>query len=366
MRRAACCLTVAVVVALGGCPGVEPKPDVSLPPVDSTLGGVEVARIDDVGDVRGLAVDGAFLYVAHDGGLSIYDVQDPASPVAVTTVDTGRVDAVAIADGRAYTIDIGASHTLSVVDVSTPASAEVVDSAHAISLTFGGIAAQPGLLWHAVGSNPPSQLYYDLDELSACDAPDRERGAMDAHLAGDRAFATTHFDDYAGDGFDGNGAFGLSVFAVEARDGACPGVELTDIVFFDTHAKNRSEYERSSNSDLQVDYDVDAQLLYVTGEQRLRVLDVDAQGLATELDTIDIPEVLDVSISPTGGGAAIAGLANGDFQIIDARTPAVLRYAGAVETPGIARVVAAVAGTGYFFVGDSDAGVAVVLVAEGL
>ena len=361
-------IATGVAAVLAGCPSVEPKPDVSYPLIESGLGGVEVARIagPEIGDVRDLAVDGATLYVAHDGGLVLYDVTDPASPVVVSTLAMGRVDAIAVNEGRVYAIDIGGTHTLSVIDVSDPGSAAIIDSTRAVSLTFGGIAAGPGLLWHAVGSNPPSQLYYDLDELSACDAPDRERGAMAAWLEGDRAFATTHFDDFSGDGFDGNGAFGLSIFEIDQRDGECPGVELTDIVFFDTHAKNRSEHERSSNSDLQAAYDAPSQLLYLTGEQRLRVLDIDGAGHARELDALDMPEVIDVAIAPMFGGGAIVGLANGDFQIVDARAPAVLRYAGGVATPGTARVVAASVDGTHFFVGDSDAGVAIIRVADGL
>lgn len=352
-----------LVTLLAGCV-VEPRPVVPLPTPDGSLRAEIVARLGaetGLRDVRNLMVSGETLLVADAGGLFVFGLTDPGAPVLLSKVAPGPVDKVAARDGRAYTIDVAGSDRLRAFDISAPTAPVETASLPAITRTFGGLAARPGLLWHAVGSSPPSRIYFGdpIDRSASCAAPDRERGAMDVWLAGDRAFQSVHFDDYAGDGFDGNGGFGLAILDIDSDGGTCPRVSVADVVLAPTHSLNRSRHERPSNSDLQVDYDADRSVLYMTGEQRLRLLAIDAGGHAAEMARLDLPEVLDVAIRPEGGGA-VAGLANGDFLLVDARLPDHPSLSAVVATSGIARSVAASGTSPHFYVGDSEGGVLVV------
>lgn len=74
---AGCC------VALLGAAGCIGKPDVSLPPVTSTLSATVIAEVppgDGPADVRTLTWAPPLLYVADGDGLFVLDMTDPAVP----------------------------------------------------------------------------------------------------------------------------------------------------------------------------------------------------------------------------------------------------------------------------------------------
>ncbi len=81
----------------------------------------EVGFYDTPGSAQGVAVSGAYAYVADDGaGLRVVDVSNPAQPREVGFYDTpGWAEGVAVSGAYAYVADYGAG--LRVVDVSNPA-----------------------------------------------------------------------------------------------------------------------------------------------------------------------------------------------------------------------------------------------------
>lgn len=336
MRRG---LVVGAVLACAGCP--PPNVETELPALSGALTAEIVSTLGGPGgprDPRALVVVGTVLYVADVDGLFVYDVAVPAAPTLLATV-AGRVDDIAVDGNRAYTIQISGTHRLTEIDVSTPAAPQVLREVASRTLVFGGIAARSGLIWHAVGANPPSRVFRDLGS-EHCDAPDRERGAMDIWLGDGLAFETIHFDDFAGDGLDGNGAYGLASFVIENSPGRCPSVTLGAVLFFETHAKNRSQFERGSQSDLQAALHPGGGLIYVTGEQRLRSVAVDAEGRMTELDALPIPDVLAVAVDASRANREVIAVGNGDLVLVDARDPAALEAAVIVPSSGITRAVA--------------------------
>lgn len=362
MRRPATALVLALV---SGCPPA--KPEVALPPASGALELEVVAELgaaEGLADVRALALAGTILLVGDAEGLFLFEVGDPAAPQPLGSLRDRPVDDVVASGTLAFTIDINGSHILRALDLSDPREPRTAAETEAVSLIFGGLAIDDGLLWHAVGSNPPSRLYRDPASLSStCTGPDRERGAMDVWLHGDLAFESVHFDDFAGDELDGNGAFGIVVWRVE-RVTDCPDIELADILYADTHAQNRSAFERSSASDLQVWFDASRSGLYATGEQRLRSLEVASDGQLSELDALELPEALGVSGDPNGPAGTVVAVTNGDLLLVDARQPAALELAAVLETPGIARAALAAGDGAHFFLGDSDSGVLVVRYGE--
>ena len=183
---------------------------------------------------------------------------------------------------------------------------------------------------------------------------------MEVSIVGDLAFVSVHFDDFAGDSLDGNGAFGIAIFEIEEQTSGCPIITPAEIILSPTHFRNRSEFERSSSSDLQVAYDPDRRALFMTGEQRVRRFKLNEDLQAEEQTHLELPEVLDVAVDTSGSDGPVLGLANGDFLLVDAREDGALHFAGLVETPGVARVVAAAGDGAHFFVGDSEGGIAVI------
>ena len=352
---------VAVLVPAAGCPPA--KPDVALPPLSGSLELEVVAALgpaEGLSDVRALALTGTVLLVGDAEGLFLFDVADPTGPQSLASMRDRPVDEVTASGPTAFTIDVAGSHVLRAVDLSDPAAPRTAAEVDAVTLIFGGLAVDDGLLWHAVGSNPPSRLHHDLGDLSrSCDAPDRERGAMDIWLHGDLAFEAIHFDDFAGDELDGNGAFGIAVCRVE-RGGDCPDIELADVLYADTHDQNRSAFERASASDLQVWFDGTSSRLYATGEQRLRSLEVASDGQLSELDALDLPEALGVAGDPAGPAGTAVAVTNGDLLLVDAGQPDALELAAILETPGVTRAILAAGDGAHFFAGDSEGGVLVV------
>jgi hypothetical protein len=352
---------IAIVALAAGCP--PGKPDVALPPASGALELEVLASLgpaEGLADVRALALAGPLLLVGDQEGLFLFDVADPEAPVALGSLTDRPVDDVVVSGQLAFTIDISGSHRLRALDLVDPRAPSVRAETESVTLTFGGLAVGDGLLWHAVGSNPPSRLYRDPAGLGAsCTGPDRERGAMDVWLHGDLAFESIHFDDFAGDDLDGNGAYGIAVWRV-ARGSGCPSIELADVLFADTHARNRSAFERSSASDLQVWFDASARRLYATGEQRVRSLEVAPDGRLTELDALDLPEALSVAGDPTGPSGTALAVTNGDLLLVDAARPDRLELAAVLETPGVTRAVIAAGDGAHFFAGDSERGVLVV------
>ncbi len=350
---------VAMVPALAGCPPT--KPVVELPPVTGALTTTVVGALAGAGgprDPRALVVAAGTLYVGDVDGLFIYDLGDPAAPTLRARILDRRVDDVAVLGDRAYTIDVDGSHLLAELDVADPGAPRVIGERESQTLIFGGLAARPGLLWHAVGSNPPSRLYLDGDRT--CRAPDRERGAMDIWLDERWAYETVHFDDFAGDGLDGNGAFGLVTFAIDPSPSGCPRITPADILYFDDHDQNRSALERRGASDLQVGIEPGSDRIFVTGEQRLRSVAVGADGRMTELGALPLPDALAVAVDGTVPGQPVAAVSNGDVLLVDARSPTALALGSVVETLGDSRALAFAGDGRHLYAASEDAGVIII------
>jgi hypothetical protein len=183
---------------------------------------------------------------------------------------------------------------------------------------------------------------------------------MELNMVDGLAFASTHFDDFSGDGLDGNGTFGVAIFEVESQASGCPRITPREVIVSPTHFLNRSAYERGASSDLQTTYDPESRSLFMTGEQRVRLFELSNDHRATELADLDLPEVVDVALDLSFAGGRVLGLANGNFLLVEASTGDELSFAGEVETPGNARVVAPAGDGRHFFVGDSKGGIAVI------
>ncbi len=349
-------LTIALVTMLViGCTPTPGKPDVQLPPVQSNDYQAQSVLTFFAGrNVRELEVVGTTLYVGHDLGLALFDIASPANPLLLSELSLHRADSIATDGQTLYAIDISGTNALSTIDVSAPTTPELIASDDATTLTFGGLALNDDLLWRAVGSNPPSQVYQRQAPLTSCNAPDKERGVMDVWLTPHWGFASVHFDDYAGDGLDGNGSYGMVAYRLTTTND-CPTLESTDIFFFDTHAKNRSTYERSSNSDLQFASLANLDRIYLSGEQTLRSLSFDQDsgtfGLLAELP---IPELLDVDVAVTSEGDELLGLANGNFQLVDAANHASLLYVQEVSTSDVSRLVRDARDGRHFYIAGDD------------
>jgi hypothetical protein len=344
----------AATLALAGCPPA--KPEVALPPASGAIA-AEVLGTVAARDPRELLVDGDRLYVGDGDGLAVFDVGDPAAPALLGRALARPVDALAVAGARAYTIDIGGSGLLAELDVGGGAPMLLREVASP-TFTFGGLAARPGLVWHAVGSSPPSRLYRDVGG-APCDAPDRERGAMDVWLTARWAFETVHFDDLAGDGLDGNGAYGLVSFAVDDAGAGCPRARAADTFFFATHARNRSRFERGSASDLQVAAIDDGATLYVTGEQQVRRLAVAADGALREEAALDLPEALSVAADVDDRARPVIAVGTGALQLVDDEGGR-LELAATVAPPGVIRAVAFAGDGGHLYAASDEAGVVIV------
>lgn len=347
-----------MAVALLACAGCPPdKPAVELPAPSGAVRAVllPLELVPGPRDVRTLRVESERLYVGDADGLWIYGITDPASPVLLGRVAGPPVDDLAVVGSRVILLEIAASAPLRAVDLADPGSPQLTAEVPATTLTFGGIAARSDVVWHAVGSNPPSTLFTGPDLATGCDGPDAERGAVGVWLDDRFAYETVHFDDYAGDGLDGNGAYGLVSYRL-GRDGACPEATPADIFFFDTHSRNRSQFERSSAGDLQLAFLDDT--VFATGEQQVRRLDVDASGRFSERGAVPIPDALQVTVDAAGPCGPVLGVANGDVVLVCAAGE--LEVAALVVTPGITREVAAAGDGRHLFAADEITGLAVI------
>lgn len=79
-----------------------------------------VARQRMPGNAYRLAIDGVYAYVAAlDGGLRIFDIENPAAPRAVASFETnGNATHVTVAENRAYVLDSRSS--VQILDVTDP------------------------------------------------------------------------------------------------------------------------------------------------------------------------------------------------------------------------------------------------------
>ena len=355
-------LGVALIVTAVGC--LPPaKESVELPPSTSDLEAELVTSIaTDLIDVRNLVVKGDRLYVADASGLHIFDITDRAQPSALGTISDGPVNSVAILDDRAYLIEIN-DDRLREWNISNPSSPVAITDVFSLTRTFGALAARDGLVWHAVGSSPPSRLYYrqPLDIDAACLGADNERGAMGVWLFDGLTVLAIHFDDFAGDDFDGRGGYGFAITNVGPTTDGCPDLDVRDVVLIPSHANNRSEFEAGSNSDLQASYDPGRRTLVLTGGQRLRKMTISPRGEAQDVQTLLFPEILDASIDSSG----VVVVANGDVGIVDGRLGG-LEFSQLVTTPGTARAVAVAGDRRHVYVADGEAGLAVIVYGDSL
>lgn len=355
-------LLVGCLVTLTGCS--EAKPAVELPTIEPGYRVEPVGSLaDSLIDVGYLATSGELLLVADESGLHIYDITDPGRPSFVAALTDVPVHRVRPVGDVAYIIDVDGDNRLRTVDLSDPRAPAVIAEVYSPTARFGGLDAQPGLIWHAVGQIPPSRLYYgdSVDDGRVCHAPDRERGTMDAWLFDDLAVVSIHFDDFAGDSLDGGGAFGFALYRLGGPASDCPELTLGDIVFISGHDKNRSAFEQPQNSDLQAAFDAAERTLYITGEQTLASFAVDTSARVDALGTLAIPELIDVELDTSCAECGpLALVTNGDFGLVDASSPDALRLVGYVETAGISRSAAPAGDGRHVYIADGERGVAIV------
>ena len=82
--------------------------------------------VDTPGDARGVIVSGNYVYVADSGsGLQVIDITTPASPQIVGSVNTpGSANGVAVSGNYAYVADEYSG--LQVIDIRRASSTEIV------------------------------------------------------------------------------------------------------------------------------------------------------------------------------------------------------------------------------------------------
>jgi len=89
----------------------------------------EVGHYDNLGFAQDVAVKGNYAYLAHgDNGLQVIDISNPSKPIQKTGIAAGQyAQRIAISGNYAYLID-KYGITLYVVDISTPASSNILGS----------------------------------------------------------------------------------------------------------------------------------------------------------------------------------------------------------------------------------------------
>jgi hypothetical protein len=146
-------LAVSALCGLAGCP--PGKPTVDLPTPTGALRASLAPVLDGPEDIRVLEVAGDRLYAGDVRGLVIYSIADPARPVELGRI-SGTVDDIAIVDRVAILLAVDGNARLRSFDVTDATAPLLIADSPGTTLTFGGVAARVDLVWHAVGSNPPS------------------------------------------------------------------------------------------------------------------------------------------------------------------------------------------------------------------
>ncbi len=287
----------------------------------------EVGFYDTPGRAEGVAVSGAYAYVADAGrGLRVVDVSNPAQPREVGSYDTpGWAEGVAVSGAYAYVADGEAG--LRVVDVSNPAQPREVGfydtpgwaEGVAVSGAYAYVAdGDYGGLRVVDVSNPAQPR-----EVGFYDTPGYAEG-----VAVSGAYA------YVADGYYG----GLRV--VDVSNPAQP----REVGFYDTPGYAEGVA-------------VSGAYAYVADwDAGLRVVDVSNPAQPREVGFYDTPRWAR-GVAVAGAYAYVADGPSG-LRVIDVSNPAAPREVGFYDTPGEARGVA-VSGA-YAYVADGPSGLRVI------
>jgi len=114
-------------------------------------------------NVRGLDIEGNYLYAATTGGLKIYDVSDPATLAFVGEYASSASD-VAV-EGRYAYVPVDSMQAVQVIDVLNPTAPVLVKTLNACG-SSGAVAVSGGYLYLANGCQG-IQLYDVRDPLTA-------------------------------------------------------------------------------------------------------------------------------------------------------------------------------------------------------
>lgn len=138
--------------------------DVSDPSTPVAIGAVTLA-----GQLRGLAVQGNYAYVCNNSGNLFYvvDVSSPAAPTSVGSVAITSPYGMCVSGKYAYVFsENGASSTLKVVDISAPATPVVVGSAAIDNVTCTKIDIK-GKYLYLCSSTAQTISIYDISTPTA-------------------------------------------------------------------------------------------------------------------------------------------------------------------------------------------------------
>lgn len=308
--------------------------DVSSPAQPRWLGGV-----DTVGRISVVAARGRMVYAGHNGiagqsRLHAIDVDDPARPVVLDTLDGVLEELwdIAVDGDRLYLADEIAG--LHVVDASDPRRLRLV-----ASLPLGekalAVDAEDGLAYVATGSG---RLYVidarGIASLEILSSLAFEEGLWSVAVSGDSAYV----------GLDGHG-----IRIVDLSDPARP--------------------ETVGNIALPVwpaELEVVGSHLFVYSSGSVLAVDVSDPGDPRVVDWVDLPQSSwGMAIEPPYLFVAERGARNaarGGLRVYDISDPAALREIGELDTPGEASGVAAA--DGLAFVAESYSGMSIVRVGQ--
>ena len=110
---------------------------------------------------NGLAVLGHYAYVVNGGSsnMQIFDINNPASPVLISTTSTGNLPSGIVVQGHYAYIITGTSHTMEIYDVSNPFNPGTAVSSIALGASGTTLAVQGRYAYVASSSDDFLQVY---------------------------------------------------------------------------------------------------------------------------------------------------------------------------------------------------------------
>jgi hypothetical protein len=298
---------------------------------------VVVATVDYPVTGRDIEVRSGFAFVAGGAVLHVVDVTTPESPVRVAGV---RAPAWSLALSGDFAYVAGGSGTLSKIDVSSPFNPVTVDE-YPVTGRVNAVAVGEGRVYLAVG--------HELRVL-----PEAAPGGWSLAVPGVLGMRGESVDVTVADGGAVVAAAGAGLVAVEAVDPSSP-VEVGGLATTGTVLDVAVADTRAYVADCSYMGDSDYRPILPC---RLRVLDLDAGGAASQLGAVDLEE-MPRNVETVGDLVAVVGEAG--LRLITASDPSSPAVVGVVTWPGeSAGGVALADGFAYVLLEGPFTGVAVV------